>query len=84
MTVIPLAAKETPNSADSNISEASLVYICNTTTSAGTVTLKTSGGVAIATIDVPASGSLTIKKKNAEKIRTSAATLTVTAIGYAN
>ena len=52
MTITPLAAKETPNGADSNISEAANVYICNTLTSAsGLVTLKTSAGVAIATFD---------------------------------
>jgi len=85
MTITPLAAKETPNLAASNISEAANVYICNTLTSAsGTVTLQTSAGVAIATFDVPASGQITLKKKNAEKVLTSAATLTVTAIGYAN
>ena len=84
MTITPLAAKETPNSAASNISEASHVYICNTVTTAGQVTLQTSGGTTIATFDVPASGQITVKKKNAEKILTSAATLTCTAIGYAN
>ena len=85
MTITPLAAKETPNGADSNISEAANVYICNTLTSAsGLVTLKTSAGVAIATFDVAASGQITLKKKNAEKIRTSAATITCTAIGFGN
>ena len=85
MTIIPLAAKETPNSTASNISEASHVYICNTSTSAsGQVTLQTSGGVSIGTFDVPASGQINIKKKNTEKILTSAATLTCTPIGYSN
>tara|TARA_R110000772_G_scaffold194614_2_gene305378 strand:+ start:7275 stop:7532 length:258 start_codon:yes stop_codon:yes gene_type:complete len=85
MTIIPLAAKETPNSAASNISEAANVYICNTLTSAsGLVTLQTSAGVAIATFDVPASGQITLKKKNAEKVLTSAATISVTAIGFSN
>lgn len=85
MTITPLAALETPNSAASNISEASHVYVCNTdTTASGRVTLQTSGGTTIATLDVPASGQITVKKKNAEKILTSAATLTCTAIGYAN
>jgi hypothetical protein len=84
MTITPLAAKETPNSTASNISEASHVYICNTVATAGQVTLQTSGGATIATFDVPPSGQITVKKKNAEKILTSAATLTCTAIGYAN
>jgi hypothetical protein len=85
MTITPLAAKETPNSTASNISEASHVYICNTVATAGQVTLQTtSGGVAIATFDVPASGQITLKKKNAEKVLTSAATITCTAIGFGN
>lgn len=85
MTIIPLGTKETPNVAASNISEASHVYICNTSTSAaGQVTLQTSGGGTIGTLDVPASGQINIKKKNAEKILTSAATLTCTPIGYSN
>lgn len=85
MTITPLAEKETPNLAASNISESSNVYVCNTVTNAsGLVTLQTSGGSTIATFDVPASGQIIIKKKNAEKILTSAATLTVTAIGYTN
>jgi len=84
MTITPLAAKETPNSTASNISEASHVYICNTVATAGQVTLQTSGGTTIATFDVPPSGQITVKKKNAEKILTSAATLTCTAIGYTN
>jgi|TARA_R110000782_G_scaffold222283_1_gene309303 hypothetical protein len=85
MTITPLAAKETPNSAASNISASANVYICNTLTSAsGLVTLQTSAGVAIATFDVPASGQITLKKKNAEKVLTSAATITCTAIGFGN
>ena len=84
MTITPLAAKETPSLAASNISEAANVYICNTTTTSGTVTLQTSGGVTIATFDVPASGHVTLKKKNAEKVLTSAATLTCTTIGFGN
>ena len=84
MTITPLAAKETPNSSASNISEAVHVYIWNTTTTSGTVTLQTSGGVAIATFDVPASGHMTLKKKKVEKVLTSAATLTCTSIGFTN
>jgi len=85
MTIIPLATKETPNVAASNISEASHVYICNTSTSAaGQVTLQTSGGVTIGTFDVPAFGHIDVKKKNTQKILTSVATLTCTPVGYSN
>jgi hypothetical protein len=84
MTIIPLAAKETPNSSASNIGESSLVYICNTNGTVATVTLQTSGGVTIGTFDVAGNGQITVKKKNLEKILTSDATLTCTPIGYAN
>lgn len=85
MTIIPLATKETPNGADSNISEAAHIYVCNTSTSAaGQVTLKKSDGTTIGTFDVPANGQINVKKKNSDKIRTSAATLTVTPIGFYN
>ena len=84
MTIIPLAAKATPNSSASNIGEASLVDICNTDGTVATVTLQTSGGVTIGTFDVAAHSQVTVKKKNLEKILTSDATLTCTPIGYAN
>ncbi len=83
-TIVPLSTKETPNLADSNISESSLVFISNNAATFGTVTLKTSGAATIATFDVPANGSIFLKKKNTELVRTSAATLSCTASGYAN
>jgi len=90
-TIIPLGAQialplDTNSPIDgSNVNEASLVYLCNTA-AAGTnhlVSLSGDSGEFLGSFTLPGSTSITVKKKNLDRLAASNAAVVATPIGWA-